>query len=176
MKKLFLVLFLVAGTAIAQTGYVASEGLLQSMPEFQVAQGEINKLATSLDNDAKKAETNAREKMAGLQQKVQELSQTATDEAAFNKEVEIYKSQAAAIESELINSKKLAELKLGEMQNKLMGPITKKLNEAIKKVALARGYKVIVDINAVAYATEDTNISQDVAKELGIPLPTEGQE
>jgi outer membrane protein len=40
-------------------------------------------------------------------------------------------------------------------------------------VAAAKGYKVIVDINAVAYATEETNISKDVALELGIPIPEE---
>jgi outer membrane protein len=171
MKKLLLVVFLAAGTAIAQTGYVASEAILQSMPEFQKAQEEISKLAALLEADSKKAETNARERMAALQKQVQELSQTATDEVAFNKEVEIYKSQAGAIETELLNGKKLAEL--GEKQNKLIGPITKKLNEAIKKVATARGYKVIVDINAVAYATEETNVSKDVAMELGIPIPSE---
>jgi outer membrane protein len=173
MKKLLLVVFLAAGTAIAQTGYVASEAILQSMPEFQKAQEEISKLAALLEADSKKAETNARERMAALQKQVQELSQTATDEVAFNKEVEIYKSQAGAIETELLNGKKLAELKLGEKQNKLIGPITKKLNEAIKKVATERGYKVIVDINAVAYATEETNVSKDVAMELGIPIPSE---
>jgi len=172
MKKLLLVLFLAAGTAMAQTGYVASEALLQSMPEFQTAQQEITKYAESIKADDAKAENNARTRMAELQQKVQELSKTATDEAAFNKEVEVYKTQAAAIESELVNSKRIAEQRLGEKQNKLITPLTIKLNEAIKKVALARGYKVVVDINSIAYATEDTNISQDVARELGIPMPS----
>lgn len=172
MKKLLLVLFLAAGTAMAQTGYVASEALLQSMPEFQTAQQEITKYAESIKADDVKAENNARTRMAELQQKVQELSKTATDEATFNKEVEVYKTQAAAIESELVNSKRIAEQRLGEKQNKLITPLTVKLNEAIKKVALAKGYKVIVDINSIAFATEETNISQDVARELGIPMPS----
>ncbi|PPK92965.1 outer membrane protein [Nonlabens xylanidelens] len=172
MKKLLLVLFLAAGTAMAQTGYVASEALLQSMPEFQTAQQEITKYAESIKADDVKAENNARTRMAELQQKVQELSKTATDEAAFNKEVEVYKTQAAAIESELVNSKRIAEQRLGEKQNKLITPLTIKLNEAIKKVALAKGYKVVVDINSIAFATEETNISQDVARELGIPMPS----
>ncbi len=172
MKKLLLVLFLAAGTAMAQTGYVASEALLQSMPEFQTAQQEITKYAESIKADDVKAENNARTRMAELQQKVQELSKTATDEATFNKEVEVYKTQAAAIESELVNSKRIAEQRLGEKQNKLITPLTVKLNEAIKKVALDKGYKVIVDINSIAFATEETNISQDVARELGIPMPS----
>lgn len=173
MKKLLLVLFLAAGTAMAQTGYVASEALLQSMPEFQTAQQEISKLSASLKADDQKAENNVKEKMALLQAKVQELGKTATDEAAYNEELEIYKSQAAALENELRNSKKLADLKLGDKQNKLLAPLTVKLNEAIKKVAIAKGYKIILDINAVSYATEETNISKAVALELGIPLPTE---
>lgn len=173
MKKLLLVLFLAAGTAMAQTGYVASEALLQSMPEFKTAQQEISKLAASLKADDEKAEANVKEKMAELQAKVQELSQTATDEAAFNEELEIYKSQASALESELRNSKKLAELKLGEKQNKLLAPLSQKLNEAIEKVALAKGFKIIVDLTAVAYATEETNISKAVALELGIQIPKE---
>lgn len=172
MKKLLLVLFLAAGTAMAQTGYVASEALLQSMPEFQTAQQEITKYAESIKADDVKAENNARTRMAELQQKVQELSKVATDEASFNKEVEVYKTQAAAIESELLNSKRIAEQRLGEKQNKLITPLTIKLNEAIKKVALAKGYKVVVDINSIAFATEDTNLSQDVARELGIPMPS----
>ncbi|WP_213521572.1 OmpH family outer membrane protein [Nonlabens sp.] len=173
MKKLLLVVFLAAGTAMAQTGYVASEALLQSVPEFQTAQQEISKLAASLKADDQKAENNVKEKMAELQAKVQELRQTATDEAAFNAELEIYKSQATALENELMNSKKLAELKLGEKQNKLLAPLSQKLNEAIKKVALSRGYKIIVDISAVSYATEDANISKAVALELGIAIPEE---
>lgn len=172
MKKLLLVLFLAAGTAMAQTGYVASEALLQSMPEFQTAQQEITKYAESIKADDVKAENNARTRMAELQQKVQELSKVATDEASFNKEVEVYKTQAAAIESELLNSKRIAEQRLGEKQNKLITPLTIKLNEAIKKVALAKGYKVVVDINSIAFATEETNLSQDVARELGIPMPS----
>jgi outer membrane protein len=60
MKKLLLVLFLAAGTSMAQTGYVASEALLQSMPEFQTAQQEISKLAASLKADDQKAENNVK--------------------------------------------------------------------------------------------------------------------
>ncbi|OUS15753.1 hypothetical protein A9Q93_06285 [Nonlabens dokdonensis] len=173
MKKLLLVLFLAAGTAMGQTAYVASEALLQSMPEYQTAQQEIQKLAESLQADDKKAETNAREKMAIIQKRVQELSKTAADQAAFDKEIKPLEEQAKAIETELVNSKKSAEKRLLEMQQKLMGPITLKLNKAIEKVSLAKGYKMVIDITAVAFATEETNISKDVALELGIPIPEE---
>lgn len=173
MKKILLVLFLAAGTAMGQTAYVASEALLQSMPEYQTAQQEIQKLAESLQADDKKAETNAREKMAIIQKRVQELSKTAADQAAFDKEIKPLEEQAKAIETELVNSKKSAEKRLLEMQQKLMGPITLKLNKAIEKVSLAKGYKMVIDITAVAFATEETNISKDVALELGIPIPEE---
>ncbi len=173
MKKLLLVLFLAAGTAMGQTAYVASEALLQSMPEYQTAQKEIQKLAASLQADDKKAETNAREKMAIIQKRVKELSETAADQAAFDKDIKPLEEQAKAIETELVNSKQNAEKKLIEMQQKLMGPITMKLNQAIEKVSLAKGFKIVVDITAVAYATENLNISKDVAMELGIPIPEE---
>ncbi|AGC77252.1 periplasmic chaperone for outer membrane proteins Skp [Nonlabens dokdonensis] len=175
MKKLLLVLFLAAGTAMGQTAYVASEALLQSMPEYQVAQQEIQKLAASLQADDKKAESNAREKMAIIQKRVQELSKTAADQAAFDKDIKPLEDQAKAIETELVNSKKNAEKRLVEMQQKFMGPITMKLNKAIEKVSIAKGFKMVIDISAVAYATEDINISKDVALELGIPLDPEGE-
>ncbi|WP_124979981.1 OmpH family outer membrane protein [Nonlabens xiamenensis] len=166
MKKVFLLLFLVAGTAMAQTGYVQYEALLQSMPEYNTAQSQINKFTETLVADLKKAEKNAGAKMNDLKYKAQAPDVTEAQMQEFGK-------QAQTLQQEIEREKQLADLKLAAERNKLLDPLTAKLNAAIKKVADAKGFKLIVDVSTVAYSTEGTDISEAVAKELGIPLDQE---
>jgi len=162
MKKLFLLMFLVASTAVmAQTGYVRSQGLLFAMPESAAANKTLSELGAKLEAEVKKAEMNAETKFKSLQYKASDpdLSEAIKQDLA---------SQAQTLQQELNRVKQNAQQKLQEEESKLMEPISSKLTAAIEKVAKAKGFKIIVDISAVSYAEEGLDITLDVSKELGI--------
>ena len=55
--------------------------------------------------------------------------------------------------------------RLAQKQQDLIEPIQKKIDEAVKAVAEAKGLQVVLDKNAVVYGGQD--ITQDVVKKLG---------
>ena len=162
MKKVFLLLFLVASTAVmAQTGYVRSQGLLYAMPESATANKTLSEMGAKLEAEVKKAEMNAETKFKELQYKASDpnLSEALKQDLA---------SQAQTLQQELTRVKQNAQQKLQAEEAKLMEPITKKLTEAIEKIAKQKGFKIIVDISTVSYADDGLDITLDVSKELGI--------
>ena len=155
-------MFLVASTAVmAQTGYVRSQALLYAMPETSAANKTLSELGATLQADVKKAEMNAEAKFKSLQYKASdpELSEAIKQDLA---------SQYNTLQQELARVKQNAQSKLQEEEAKLMEPISEKLTAAIKKIAEAKGFKIVVDIQAISYAADGLDITLDVSKELGI--------
>jgi outer membrane protein len=163
MKKVLLLLFLVAGTAMAQTGYVQYEAILASMPEVEPIRKEITELNTSL-------QTKLRDMEAKSTAKLQELQYQAQKPGVTEAEQKQIAAQAQALQKEYMNSAKAAELQLGAKENDLMKPILTKLNQAVQEVAKEKGLKAILDAKVLVYAEPGVNISIDVAKKLGINI------
>ena len=139
MKKLLLLLFLVAGTtAMAQTGFVQYEAILGSMAEVEPIRKELGDLTTKLRGELEKAEANSAQKLQDLQYQAQKPGTTAEQKQQLAQ-------QAQALQAEFQNSSKAAELQLGAKENDLMKPILKKLNEAIQEVAKEKGLKLVVN-------------------------------
>ncbi len=163
MKKVLLLLFLVAGTAMAQTGFVQYEAILQNMAEVEPIRKELQDLTAQLQGELQKAEANSSQKLQELQYRMQKPG--VTDE-----EKQQIAQQAQALQTEFANASKAAELQLGAKENDLMKPILKKLNEAIQSVAKEKGLKLVVNASQVVYSEPGANISMDVAKKLGIDI------
>ena len=161
MKKVLLLLFLVAGSAIAQTGFVQYEAILGSMAEVEPIRKELTDLTTKLRGDLEKAKANSDQKMQDLQYQAQKPGTTPEQQQELAQ-------QAQALQAELANSSKAAELQLGAKENVLMKPILKKLNEAIQAVSKEKGLKLVVNASQVVYSEPSANITLDVAKKLGI--------
>jgi outer membrane protein len=162
MKKVLLLLFLVASTSLmAQTGYVRSQALLYAMPESATANKTLGELSARLEAEIAKAENNAQVKFKSLQYKASdpELGE------AIRADLE---SQAATLQNELARVKQNAQQQLQAEEAKLMEPISAKLTAAIEKVAKAKGFNLIVDISTVSYAAEGLDITLEVSKDLGI--------
>jgi outer membrane protein len=166
MKNLFYVLFLLAGTAIAQTGYVQYDALLQSLPEFETAQKELAKLEAALGADLQKAKQNATQKFNDLKYKSQnpDLNEEQMKDLA---------AQAETLEKELARESKIAEFKLVSERNKLMEPINLKVSNAVKKIAESKAFQLVIDAGQVVYTVDGLDITKEVAIELGIPLNQE---
>lgn len=167
MKKVLLLLFLVAGTAMAQTGFVQYEAILGSMAEVQPVQKELTDLSEKLRAELDKAKANSEQKLQDLQYKAQKPGTTEAEQQQLAQ-------QYAALQSELQNAAKSAELQLGAKENDLMKPILKKLNEAIQAVAKEKGFKLVINATQVVYSDPGSNISMDVAKRLGINIDGPG--
>ncbi len=165
MKKLLLLLLLVVatGTAVAQTGYVRSQALLIAMPETAPAQKKMDETRQRLERDMQGADAKAQEQYQRLQFKAKDPDLDEAKRIALQEEFRTLQSELANLEA---NSKR----ELYELEQKLMGPITKKLSDAIEKVAKKRGFKIVVDMASVVYAEEGQDISLDVSKELGIAV------
>ena len=168
MKKVLLLLFLVAGTAMAQTGFVQYEAILASMSEVEPIRKELGDLSEKLRAELDKAEANSAQKMQDLQYRAAKPNVTAEEKQQLAQ-------QAAALQSEYQNAAKAAELQLGAKENDLMKPILVKLNEAVQAVAKEKGLKLVVNATQVVYSEPGANISIDVAKRLGIKIDAEGK-
>jgi outer membrane protein len=168
MKKVLLLLFLLAGTAMAQTGFVQYEAILASMPDVEPIRKELTDLSDKLRTELDKAEANSTQKLQDLQYQAQKPGTTDEQKQQFGQ-------QAAALQNEYQNAAKAAELQLGAKENDLMKPILNKLNEAIQAVAKEKGLKLVVNATQVVYSEPGANISIDVAKRLGIQIDAEGK-
>ena len=167
MKKVLLLLFLVAGTAMAQTGFVQYEAILASMPEVEPIRKELGDLTTKLRGELESAEAKSAEKLQDLQYQAQKPGVTVEQKQSLAQ-------QAQALQSEFANASKAAELQLGAKENDLMKPILTKLNEAIQAVSKEKGLKLVVNASQVVYSEPGANISIDVAKRLGIQIDADG--
>ncbi|MGB3590385.1 MAG: OmpH family outer membrane protein [Nonlabens sp.] len=163
MKKLLLLLLLVVATggAFAQTGYVRSQALLMAMPESAAANKKLSEMKSSLERKIQKADQNAQEKLKSMQYKAQDPSMDDAMKMALENEFK-------TLTNELQSLKMDSERKFAEEEAKLMEPISKRLSDAIQKIAKQRGLKIVVDANSVVFAEDGLDISLDVSKELGI--------
>lgn len=167
MKKVLLLLFLVAGTAMAQTGFVQYEAILGTMPEVEPIRKELKDLTDQLKTELQKAEANSGQKLQELQYQAQKPGVTPEEQQQLSQ-------QAQALQTEFANAQKMAELQLGAKESDLMKPILTKLNEAIQAVAKEKGLKLVVNASQVVFSEPGANISIDVAKRLGIKIDDEG--
>jgi len=166
MKKLsvlFAAVIMVVSVSMAKAQKLATVdlvGVLNAMPEKKKADTDIKTFL-----DAKQAEI--KKKTDAAQTKFQQYQTEAPKKTA---------DENAAREAEM---KKLGE-EIQQMQEKAQkdfqakqevafGPIEKKLNDAIEKVAKANGYEFVMDANAGALVYKaGADATAAVKKELGI--------
>jgi len=168
MKKVLLLLFLVAGTAMAQTGFVNYQTILYSMPEAEPIRKELDALSEKLKADLDKAKAN-------YEQKVQELQYQAQKPGTTDAQKQQFEQQYMMLQSEIQKTAQDAESNLQTRESDLMKPIILKLNEAIEAVAKEKGLKLVVNATQVVYSEPGASISIEVAQRLGIKIDAEGK-
>ena len=81
------------------------------------------------------------------------------------------------LEKELRDESLKAEQQLAKKQLELMDPITQKLEKAVKDVAEAKGYSVVLNktdgsgVSIVLFGPPERNLTKDIMQKLGIKLP-----
>jgi outer membrane protein len=162
MKKLVLMLMLFAPmTMFAQKfGHVNAQEVMQSMPEFIKARGEIEALQKQKENDLKAMQDE-------LQRKADEYDKTkSTMNATKQKDTE---TELQTMYQKVQESYQAGQKELSEANQTKLQPITTKLVEAIKAVGKAGGYVYIMDTSAGIPYISDT-LSKDVTADVKAEL------
>ncbi|MCB9088132.1 MAG: OmpH family outer membrane protein [Calditrichae bacterium] len=146
-----------------KTGFTNAEGLLAAMPAYQQAQQTLQTLHQQMKKKLDDQEEAFNQKAATYQQ--QQTMMTAERKTALEAELrkmqEDYQKNAMQYEQDL-----------AKKESELLKPVIDKINAAIKQVAEQKGLQAVWKAEALLYADETNviDISEDVAKILGIPL------
>lgn len=162
MKKIIIALLLIAPmTMFAQQkfGHLNAQDVLTSMPEFSIAQGELQAKAKELDNE--------------LQEMQQELQRKA--EAYDKAKSTMPATKQQETETELQNLyQKIAQAQqdgqqtMQKLQQEKQQPLYTKLMNAIAAVGKAGNYVYIMDVQGALYINDA--VSEDVTAKVKAEL------
>ena len=162
----FLLLPLIGGVMLtASPGVLAQEGVAVVSVEFAVQQTDYFQQQLKVlqqDDDYKELEEEGNDKLEDLR----ELQEKAGREAATMTEKQLASMQGRITEK--ANDLKLIQSKLEARQKNLwentLVDLRDHIQKAVQEVIKARGIKVLVNRQAVLYADELIDITDDVAK------------
>ncbi len=162
MKKiiLMLMLFMPLATFAQKFGHINAQDVMQSMPEFIKARGEVEAAAKQYDNDIKAMQDELQRKAQDYDKNASTMNDTKRKETEESLQQMYQKVQQAAQDNQQALSK---------LQQEKMGPIFNKVMEAIKAVGKAGGYVYIMDTTSGIPYISDT-LSKDVTTEVKAQL------
>ena len=165
MKKLFVMLLMcVPFAAFAQTtpkfGHVNAQAIMQELPEFIKARGELEAQSKQYENDmqAMQAEIQRKGEEYEKNQSTMNATAKAEAEAAINQLMQKY--QQAYQDNQQA---------LQKAQQEKLQPIMDKVITAIKNVGKAGGYVYIMDISGGIPYISDT-LSKDVTADVKVEM------
>lgn len=162
MKKLILMLMLFAPMSMfaQKFGHLNSQQVMNDMPEFVKARGEIEATAKQYENDLKAMQDE-------LQRKAQEYEKTkSTMNATKQKETE---EELMKLNEKIRTAYNDNSQALQKAQQEKMQPITAKLVNAIQAVGKAGNYVYIMDITSgIPYISQ--TLSEDVTSKVKAEL------
>lgn len=159
MKKLILMLMLLAPVAtFAQQkfGHVNAQAVMESLPEFIKARGEVESQAKIYDNQLKEMQTEIQKKAEEYDKTQATMNETKRKETENNLQNLYQKFQQAQQD----NAQAIQKL-----QNEKLQPIVTKLQNAIKNVGKAGNYVYIMDLSSGIPHISET-LSKDVTAEV----------
>lgn len=162
MKKLILMLMLFAPMSMfaQKFGHLNSQQVMNDMPEFVKARGEIEATAKQYENDLKAMQDE-------LQRKAEEYEKTkSTMNATKQKETE---DELMKLNEKIHTAYNDNSQALQKAQQDKMQPITAKLVNAIQAVGKAGNYVYIMDITSgIPYISQ--TLSEDVTSKVKAEL------
>ncbi|TNF25349.1 MAG: OmpH family outer membrane protein [Bacteroidetes bacterium] len=173
MRKAVLTIFVIglAITANAQRfGYVDTEYILESIPEYQKKQQELNEISVQWQQEieAMYAEIDRMYKDFQAEQIL------LTDDMKRKREEQIIEKEKEAKEKQ--KQRFGFQGDLFRKRQEFTKPIQDKVYAAVKEIADARGYAVIFDkagTLTMLYTSEKYDLSEDVLEEMGFSAKTE---
>ena len=168
MKNLILSFLFILGASFVfgqKYGYIDSDYILESVPEYKEAKDKLNKLADRWTKDIE-------DRYAVLKMKKDNFAREEvllpSEEKAKRKE------EISKLETEVLELQKMRFGVSGDYFNKrqeLVKPIQDKVFDALQKIASKKNYTFVFDKanqSNLVYADSKTDLSNDVLKEMGI--------
>ena len=144
-------------TVFAQKfGHVDTQAVMQSLPEFIKARGEIEALSKQYENDMKAMQDEIQRKSDEYDKSKSTMNATQQQEVETNLQQMIQKFQQAYQDNQQA---------LQKAQQEKMQPIMNKIMTAIKNVGKDGGYVYIMDISTGIPHISDT-LSKDVTNDV----------
>lgn len=148
-------------------GYIDSDYILESVPEYKEAKDKLNKLADRWTKDIE-------DRYAVLKMKKDNF---AREEVLLPSEEKTKrKEEISKLETEVLELQKMRFGVSGDYFNKrqeLVKPIQDKVFDALQKIASKKNYTFVFDKanqSNLVYADSKTDLSNDVLKEMGITV------
>jgi outer membrane protein len=173
MKKVILTLLafgFVFNSMAQRFGYVDSNYILESIPEYQQKQSELNEISVQWQGEIEKMYAEI-DRMYKDYQAEQILL---TDDMKRKREEQIIEKEKEAKEKQ--KDRFGFQGDLFQKRQQFTKPIQDKVYAAIKEIADARGYAVIFDKAGsltMLYTAAKYDLSEDVLDELGYSVKTE---
>ena len=158
MKKILIMLMLLApmATFAQKFGHVDAQSIMQSMPEFIKARGDLEALSKQYENDLKAMQDEIQRKADEYEKTKSTMNATKQQETETNLNQLMQKYQQAYQDN---------QQELAKQQQEKMAPIMNKINTAIKNVGKNGGYVYIMDVSAGIPYISDT-LSKDVTADV----------
>ncbi len=157
--------FTLAGSAVAQKfGYVDSDYILKSIPEYQNAQNEIDELSKTWQAEIEQMFA----KVDQMYKAYQADAVLLPDDLKKKREEEIIKAEREA--KELQRKRFGQDGDLFKKRQELIKPIQEKIYNAIEEIATKQNYAFIFDKASgptVMYVNARYNISDEVLDQIG---------
>lgn len=162
MKKLVLMLMLCAPMAVfaQKFGHVDSQAVMQSLPEFIKARGDLEAQSKQYENDLKAMQDEIQRKSEEYDRTASTMNETKKQETEKEIQGMIEKYQQALQTNQQAFQK---------AQQEKLQPIMTKITTAIKNVGKAGGYVYIMDVTSGIPYISDT-LSKDVTAEVKAEL------
>lgn len=160
MKKLVLMLLLCAPLTLfaqnAKFGHVDAQSIMQSLPEFIKARGELEALSKQYENDMKAMQDEIQKKSDEYDRTKSTMNETKRQETEASLQQLFQKYQQALQDNQQA---------LQKAQQDKMQPIMNKIMTAIKNVGNNGGYVYIMDVSGGIPYISDT-LSKDVTADV----------
>jgi len=153
------------GFANAQSSKIAHVGtqeLIESMPAYQAAMSQLEKLENTYRADIDELLKEAQ----STNQRYQAEASSRTEEENASRARELQSTQ-----ERIVQFQQNAQKKLQEKETQLLRPVYEQARTAIQKVARAKGYDYVLDSTTGAggvLLADGYDLANDVKKELGI--------
>lgn len=165
-RTLFIALTLMIGAtaftnAQSKVAHIATQDLVQSLPEYKSAMDQLQKLEKTYDAEIKDMLSEAQSTM----QRYEAEANTKSEEENQKRGAEL---QAAQRRIQDHSAK--ARQDLQKKETDLLKPILEKVRTAIQKVARAKGYDYVLDstTGTGVLLADGYDLMPDVKKELGL--------
>lgn len=159
MKRLLIALFMALATLGIQAqdlkfGYLSYDAALKGMPEYSIALTNVDKLRKQYDEELERAEKEFNSKYEDFLENQRTMAPAILDKRQAELQELLQKNLSFKAEAERL---------LKQAENDAYSPLRQKLNAAIKKIGMQRGYAFVLNTDNDACPYIDSTRGEDIS-------------